>query len=134
MLTILDTGASVTVRADAFPGLSLPGIIDSIGLVGTPSGAGTSFPIEISLRGEDPRLRLGLACTAATTRTLKNVIAIPHEAIHHDGERTYVMLRKGENTIERDVTTGHENQSSIEIVSGLSVHDVITITSDESEH
>lgn len=134
MLTILDTGESVTVSADAFPGLSLPGTIDSIGLVGTPSGSGTSFPIEISLRGDDPRLRLGLACTAATTRTLKNVIAIPHEAIHHDDERTYVMLRKGENTIERDVTTGHENQSSIEIVSGLSVHDVITIASDESEH
>ena len=60
------------------------------------------------------------------------MIAIPHEAIHHDGERAYVMLREGENTIERDVTTGHENVNSVQIVSGLSTNDVIMISSDES--
>ena len=133
MLTVLETGANVTVEFDAFPGMSLPGTIDSIGLIGTPSGSSTSFPIAIALRGEDPRLRLGLACSATTTRTLKNVIAIPLEAIRQDGDRTYVMVREGENTVERDVTTGHENKEAVEVVSGLSVNDVILISSDESK-
>ena len=133
MLTVLETGANVTVEFDAFPGMSLPGTIDSIGLIGTPSGSSTSFPIAIALRGEDPRLRLGLACSATTTRTLKNVIAIPLEAVHQDGDRTYVMVREGENTVERDVTTGHENKESVEVVSGLSVNDVILVSSDESK-
>ncbi len=134
-LLVLEQGMRVSIEAGAFPGLSLPGSIRSIGLVGTPSGAGTSFPIEISLAKRDDRLRLGLACTASAKKTLKRVLRVPVAAVGvEDGDRPSVRLKRGENIMEQEVVTGHRNDEFIEIISGLKSGDRIQIPMDEDDN
>jgi RND family efflux transporter MFP subunit len=132
-LAIVSEGMKVTIEADAFPGLSLPGSVETIGLIGKPSGSGTSFSIEIALDGTDDRLRLGLACTANANHAMRNVISVPNDAVHTADDRTYVMLKQGENTVEQDVVTGLGNDDSIEIVSGLKSGDKIVISTAKDE-
>jgi len=131
-LLVLDQGMRVSVEAGAFPGLSLPGTIRSIGLVGTPSGTGTSFPIEITLSKRDDRLRLGLACSATARKNFKQVLRVPVAAVEvGDGDRHFVRLKRGENVIEQEVVTGQRNDEFIEIVSGLKSGDRIQVPVDE---
>ncbi len=131
-LLVLEQGMKVSVEAPAFPGLTVPGSIRSIGLVGSPSGAGTSFPIEITLSKQDDRLRLGLACRAIAKKTLKRVLRVPAAAVGvEDGDRHFVRLMRGENIIEQEVVTGQRNDGFIEIISGLKAGDRIQVPMEE---
>lgn len=131
-LAVVNTGMQVDIDVNAFPGLTLPGRIRDIGLIGSPAGATTSFPIEIMLTKNDERLRLGLSCTATAKRRINNVIAIPRAALQQDGDRTYVRLQRDEVVIEQDVVTGRGNADEVEIVSGLNAGDRILLD-DESD-
>ena len=132
-LAVVQNGMRVDVDVDAFPGLTLPGTITHLGLIGSPSGNGTTFPIEIDLRKSDERLRLGLACTAHATRNIEHVIAIPRAALHRDGDRTYTRLQRGEVVIKQDVVTGRGNSDEVEIVSGLKIGDQILLDDESDE-
>lgn len=132
-LNVLDEGMDVEIEVPAFPGLDLDGSIRSIGLIGSPSGASTSFPIEVALKSDDERLRLGLACRVEAARTFRNVLTVPMAGVHRDGDRTHVLVRRGENTIEQDVVLGLDNGDDVIILSGLKAGDVIVLTADEDE-
>lgn len=132
-LAVVSDGMRVDVDIDAFPGLTLPGSIVHIGLIGSPAGGSTTFPIEITLDTSDDRLRLGLTCTAHATRRLDNVIAIPRSAIQNDGDRTYVRIQRDEVVVEQDVVSGRGNTKEVEIVSGLKPGDHVLLGDDSND-
>ena len=132
-LNVVSEGMKVQIGVPAFPGMELDGTIQSIGLIGAPSGKSTSFPIEVDLASQDDRLRLGLACNASATKSLRNVLAIPMDAVQRDDDRTFVKIRRGENTVEQDVVLGLDNGTSIVVLRGLKTGDEVVIDSQEEE-
>ncbi len=132
-LNVVREGMNVDVQVSAFPGFEFGGTIRSIGLIGSPSGSSTSFPIEIAMDSEDERLRLGIACNVEATRTFPNVLTVPMDAVQRDGDRTYVLVRRGENTIEQDIVLGLGNDADVIVLSGLKNGDVIVIDREEDE-
>ena len=127
-LNVLQEGMAVDVEVPAFPGFGFDGTIRSIGLIGSPSGSSTSFPIEVEMKSEDDRLRLGIACNVEATRSFRNVLTVPMEAVQRDGDRTYVLVQRGENTIEQDVVLGLDNGTDVVVLSGLKTGDVVELT------
>ncbi|MEE2718362.1 MAG: efflux RND transporter periplasmic adaptor subunit [Planctomycetota bacterium] len=132
-LNVLQEGMAVDVEVPAFPGFGFDGTIRSIGLIGSPSGSSTSFPIEVEMKSEDDRLRLGIACNVEATRSFRNVLTVPMEAVQRDGDRTYVLVQRGENTIEQDVVLGLDNGTDVVVLSGLKNGDVVELTGGEDE-
>ena len=77
------------------------------------------------MKSEDDRLRLGIACNVEATRSFRNVLTVPMEAVQRDGDRTYVLVQRGENTIEQDVVLGLDNGTDVVVLSGLKNGDVV---------
>jgi len=132
-LNIISEGMKVQIDVPAFPGLELDGTIQSIGLIGSPSGKSTSFPIEVDLASQDDRLRIGLACSASATKSLRNVLSIPMDAVQRDDGRSFVKIKRGENMVEQDVVLGLDNGTSIVVLRGLKAGDEVVIASKEEE-
>jgi len=132
-LNVLREGMAVDVEVPVFPGFGFDGTIRSIGLIGSPSGSSTSFPIEVEMKSDDDRLRLGIACNVKATRTFPNVLTVPTDAVQRDDDRTYVLVRRGENTIEQDIVIGLGNDADVIVLSGLRNGDVIVIDRAEDE-
>ena len=85
------------------------------------------------MKSKDDRLRLGLACQVEASRTFQNVLAVPMTAVHRDGDRTHVLVQRGENTVEQDVVLGLDNDENVIVLSGLKAGDVVVLTADEEE-
>lgn len=60
----------------------------------------------------------------------ENVLLVPLEAIHKEGERAYVLVRQEQNKkpLEQDVVLGISDDKNIEILSGLDLDDRVVVT------
>jgi hypothetical protein len=61
------------------------------------------------------------------------VLIAPKEGVHTEGDRSWVTLRRGENTVEQDVVTGLSNKDSVQIISGLKAGDQIVVSTEDSD-
>ena len=61
-------------------------------------------------------------------KTIDNALTIPIEAIHQEGNQSYVLVKDNNNLlIKKDIKTGIETDTTIEILEGLSENDQIVI-------
>lgn len=115
----LEVGQEAKVTIDAIEETSstpLIGRVSEIALEGTTMSSVTSYPVTISLTGNDD-IRMGMNCSAEiVVKSAENVLVVPVEAITTRKNKYYVTMENGE---EREVEVGIYNENYIEIVSGL---------------
>lgn len=115
----LEVGQEAKVTIDAIEETSstpLIGKVSEIALEGTTMSSVTSYPVTISLTGNDD-IRMGMNCSAEiVVKSAENVLVVPVEAITTRKNKYYVTMENGE---EREVEVGIYNEDYIEIVSGL---------------
>lgn len=129
---LVEIGQKVVMTSDGLEEKEYTGTVtkvnDSAEAASTNMGTETAVPVEISVDNPDgvlkPGYNLDLEITVLDKQDVLNVSA---GAVKTDGKssKKYVYAVKGGNIIKREVTTGEENESSIEIVSGLSEGDEI---------
>lgn len=56
-----------------------------------------------------------------------NVLLVDKDAVYEKENIKYVTVVSGKNEIETEITTGLEDDSNVEILSGLSENDVVLI-------
>ncbi len=131
----IKVGTPVRITLDAYPDEEVEGIIDFIGLkadVSSRSSGGTVFPVRVSFSEADAALyRLGMNGTMTIILDRKeNVLSIPLEATMEKDGKTYVEVQDPQNpkkSVEKEITTGIESESTIEVLSGLSEGDQVVI-------
>lgn len=123
--------ARVTTAAD--PNGFEMGIVTHIATTARKVGSNNnSFLVKLHLSHSTPdQVRLGLSCRAEIfTATVENALNVPVEALLYDknsGKTPYLYVVENDRAVKKVVATGLQNDSRVEIKSGLSVKDnVIT--------
>ena len=102
----------------------LTGTVSEIALEGTTMNSVTSYPVTISLSGND-NIKMGMNCsTEIIVESAENVLILPVEAIDSRRGKYYVTL---ENNERKEVEVGIYNEDYIEIVSGLTEGDKVLL-------
>lgn len=130
-LDILDlkVGQNAKVTIDAIRETTvtpLEGMVSEIALEGTTMSSVTSYPVTISLTGNDD-IKMGMNCSAKIIiKSAENVLMVPVEAITSRKGKYYVTL---ENNETKEVEVGIYNEDYIEIVSGLTEGEKVILPS-----
>ncbi len=115
----LEVGQKAKVTIDAIEETAvtpLEGTVSEIALEGTTMSSVTSYPVTISLTGNDD-IKMGMNCSAEIiVESAEDVLMVPVEAITSRKGKYYVTL---ENNETKEVEVGIYNEDYIEIVSGL---------------
>lgn len=114
-------GQRVTFRVDAFPGRELAGVVEAIYPKAQLVNSVVNYIVIVGIAGGHGlpiRPEMTVHVTFVLARR-EGVLAIPRGALLRRGGRTFVVVRRGEEWVERRVTTGMQTLQSIEITSGL---------------
>jgi HlyD family secretion protein len=124
----VSVGQPVTVTLDAYPGVKLPGRIDSVDPGATQKQGSTVYRATISFKpGEDVVPREGMAANVDITAQRKdNVLLLPNRAFETVGTRQYVTLAT-EGNPKVEVETGLTNSTDTEVISGVDEGQVVVI-------
>lgn len=78
------------------------------------------FQVEITLTEGHPLLKPGMsAIVDVLTNQKENALLLDHEFIHKSGDQYYVLLENGKR---QDIKVGIQNETSFEVLEGLSEH------------
>jgi multidrug resistance efflux pump len=129
-------GQPAAVSLDAFPGVKFTGRVYSLGAIAVQGQSqGSSYfvravPVTIEVQGRDPRFIPDLSGAAEIRVGHKeNVIVLPQEAMHTEGGKDFVYVKSAQGFEKREVRTGLESATRIEIASGLKVGEQVALAS-----
>jgi HlyD family secretion protein/macrolide-specific efflux system membrane fusion protein len=122
-------GQQAQMHLDAYPGMTLPAILDELSPLGH-TGQFTemvrSFTARFLVQGNDPRLLPDLsAAMDLDLGTENNVLVVPCQSIGTDSGHSFVWLKSSSGFEKRTVKTGRRNDLNAVVTSGLSEGDVI---------
>jgi HlyD family secretion protein len=120
---------SVSLNLDAYPRLKIPGSITKIeNIAQTGTSGNTYFPVKINPQ-IDPNfpLRIGMNGDAIITVAQKsNVLSLPLEYLNIDeNDQAFVLIYENNKVTRRNIVTGLQNDSHIEVIEGLTKEDQI---------
>ncbi len=123
----VEIGQEVKITVDALEETEkepLIGRVSEIALEGSSMNSVTTYPVTISLSGDDS-IKIGFNCSSEIViSSAEDVIVVPVEAINSRRGKYYVTL---EDMTEKEVTVGMYDEDNIEIKSGLEVGDIILL-------
>ena len=122
----LQIGQAVDIALDNFPDEKFTGSIVAVDRVGSQTNGVTQYPVLIKVDSEDPQILTNMAVTATIVFEQKDdVVVIPLSALITMEDRSIVRVMRDGNAQPVPVETGIENETMVEITSGLSDGDVI---------
>jgi hypothetical protein len=124
------------VSLDAFPGVKFTGRVYSLGAIAVQGmSMGGSYyvravPVTIEVQGRDPRFIPDLSGSAEIRVARKEgVIVLPQEVLHTEGGKDFVYVKSAQGFEKRQVQTGLESATRVEIASGLKVGEQVALAS-----
>lgn len=125
--------SEITLTADSSK--KYTGNITKISSTANYSSSGSTFEVEVTLVN-DGGIKLGMSASSTIhISELKDVIAVPINAVQINGNKRYVLQVKNGKTEEVEVTTGLADSNYVEIKSGLKGGEtiqVVTITKEST--
>jgi len=117
-------GQRCTILFDAFPGMTFPGKIYSLGAMAVGGMRQNNYirsvPVRISIEGIDPRLIPDLSASAdVVVAEEARVKQIPLAAVFSDNGKEVVFVKKGSTFERREVSLGLRNSTHAAVVSGV---------------
>lgn len=127
----ISIGDSVQIAFDAYPEEDFVGTVIAITTTKTSDYAKTvSYPVEIRIEGDTQKLYGGMTASITfVSDSVSDVLYISRKAIVSQDQKTWVYIGDGEEKELKEVTTGFENSTVVEIKDGLSEGDVVYIRS-----
>lgn len=120
-------GQAVTFRVDAFPGHELSGVVQAIYPKAQMVNNVVNYVVIIDILDQQGLL-IRPEMTAHVNFILEqreDTVTVPRAALLRERGQDLVIVREGEQWVERPVETGLQTPQRIEIVSGLEKGDVI---------
>ena len=128
-LVNVNPGAAATVRLDAYPAQEIEGAVVATAPLAREQGGATVFPTTISIDiPEGLDIRPGMnADVTIVTEARDDALLVPQRAIRTVGERAFVTVVENGDQTEREVLLGYRSGGQVEVVSGLSEGDRVTL-------
>ncbi|HVO71192.1 MAG TPA: efflux RND transporter periplasmic adaptor subunit [Aggregatilineaceae bacterium] len=129
----LRIGQQAVVTLDAFPGLTFPGRVYSVGAIAV-QGMRESYyvrtvTVNVRIQGQDSRLIPDLSGAAEVRlERQESKCIVPLEALRSEGSRSFVYVRVGPLFEKRYVQVGLQNATHAAVLSGLSAGDRVAMT------
>ena len=129
-------GQKVRIKLDAYPDEKIETTVNYISYSSSQSSTGTVYIVEMALplgANVNPleRYRLGMNGDASLIMAEKdNVLTISLGDVKDKDGKKYVMVRskqKGQPDQEREIQTGLENDTNVEVISGLTEQDEVVV-------
>jgi membrane fusion protein (multidrug efflux system) len=128
-------GQKAEMHLDAYPGMSLPAVLDEmspLGHTGQFTEMVRSFTARFSVQGNDPRLLPDLsAAMDLDLGSESNVLVVPYESIGTESGHSFVWLKSSSGFEKRTVKIGRRNDLSAVVEAGLAEGDVIRRNANE---
>jgi macrolide-specific efflux system membrane fusion protein len=107
------------------------GTVSEVGVIATASDSGAAqFPVTVDVTGRPTGLYAGsTAGLAITVKQATDVLAVNTQALHTDGDQTFVYLVDGSRRTKRVITVGETYGMQTEVRSGLKEGDVVELIS-----
>jgi RND family efflux transporter MFP subunit len=107
------------------------GTVSEVGVIATASDSGAAqFPVTVDVTGKPTGLYAGsTASLAITVKQATDVLAVSTQALHADGDQTFVYLIDGSKRTKRVITVGETYGMQTEVRSGLKEGDVVELVS-----
>src|SRR5256884_9285121 len=130
-------GQQAQVHLDAYPGMTLPAILEDLsplGHTGQLTEAVRSFNAQFSVQGTDARLLPDLSAALDLDHgSQKNVLVVPWQSIGFEGDHSFVWLETRGSFEKRNVQIGPRNDLEVVVNSGLAEGDIIRRTAIEDQ-
>lgn len=129
-VSLLKPGNPATVTFDSYgPDVTFAAEVVSVDLGETERDGVSTYRTVLVFKEKDPRIRSGMTANAVITADRRDgVIAIPQRIVRNVGTKQVVSVVEGDKAVDRTVTTGAVSSlGTIEILSGLSVGDVVVV-------
>jgi multidrug efflux pump subunit AcrA (membrane-fusion protein) len=118
----IKNGQSAEVTANAFPETTYKGKVTDVAREGDVSNGVSTFNVTVHLTSPK-NLKVGMTTEAKIlTASKMNILYVPVEAVHTNGNQKFVLVkgsRGQQGTSSKVVKTGINNDSYVEITSGL---------------
>ncbi|WP_299460958.1 efflux RND transporter periplasmic adaptor subunit [uncultured Microscilla sp.] len=131
----IKNGQKVNIGLDAFPKKQLTGKVIKIANVGEqkPNSDAKVFEVNIEIHEQDSLLLPSMTTSNnIIAKTVKNVLSVPLEAIHNQGDSlTYVFQKDGASLKRVEVMVGETNENEAVVLAGLTKEDMVTLSRPE---
>lgn len=128
-LSRVKVGQEVEVSLDAFADRTFPAAISFISYSPKETTSGTTYEVKISFTQADLSLfRLGLNGTGRVIlNTKEGVLTLPSAALTGQNGSVSILLKNGNRYNPQSVSTGLENDGTVEITSGVSEGETVYV-------
>ncbi len=127
----------VAITLDAYPEKKLSGIVTAVANVGeqNPKSDAKVFEVTIQINEKDTTLRPSMTTgNNIAVDKIKNVLFIPLEAIHNDGDSlTYVYAQDGRKLLKKEIIVGATNENNAIVKAGLNKGEMIFLSIPENK-
>ncbi|MBX9604285.1 MAG: HlyD family efflux transporter periplasmic adaptor subunit [Bryobacteraceae bacterium] len=120
----LRLGQPVNVTVDAFPGLTLPGKVYSIGALAVAGGRSGYYirtvPVRISIESTDPRIIPDLSAAGDVLISQSEApVRVPIQALRMEKSKPVIMVKGPTGFVRREVEIGARNNTHVAVTAGL---------------
>jgi macrolide-specific efflux system membrane fusion protein len=107
------------------------GTVSDVGVIATAGDSGAAqFPVTVDVTGKTKGLYAGsTASLEITVKQATDVLAVNTQALHNEGDQTYVYVIDGSKRTKRVVEVGETYGMQTEVLSGLEEGDVVELVS-----
>jgi len=129
-LSVASRGTSAKITIGALPNDSWSGTISNVSDVLDPNTRTLKIRVVLTNRGH--KLKPEMFATIHLAGHKQQVVVVPTTAVLHDGNSTFVMVKKSDGTYEkRNVTVANSQADKTEIASGLQAGETIVTSGAE---
>jgi len=126
----IKAGQKAMVSLDAYPDTKVMATVEHIYYESRVVNSVTMYEVDVIPQAVSQFFRSGMSAQVDFIQeSRENVLLVPLEAIHKEGERAYVLVRQEQNKkpLEQDVVLGLSDDKNIEILSGLDIDDRVIV-------
>jgi HlyD family secretion protein len=130
----VSVGQGAVVTLDAFPDEELAGEVTDIAPVANIQSGVVLYPVTVQLLPADLPARVGMTANVEIiTASREDVLIVPLRAIQSEGGKSYVWRQSADGFEKAEVTLGVMTETEVEIASGLSEGDVVSVVASPAQ-
>ncbi len=127
-------GQEAVVTLDAFPGEELAGEVTDIAPVADIQSGVVLYPVTVQLSPAGVPARVGMtADVGIVTASKADALIVPLRAIQSEDGKSYVWRQSADGFEKAEVTLGVMTETDVEIASGLSEGDVVSVVASPAQ-
>jgi RND family efflux transporter MFP subunit len=126
----IKVGQKVTLSLDSFPDKTFDSQITYIAFTPVAGQTSTVYEVRFLLPADNQDLSYRLGMDGDATLVLAqadNALTIPIDAVNDDNGQSYVYVKSGNQLVRRNITTGIETDTAIQVTEGLTPNDQVVV-------